>query len=233
MPDEIDLRGIENKLDQIAGNLDKPFEDIHNDRRHAELLRTQNRHHKEILKMQYDYNRRFIREQKDLIKWTRVLAVATIGLCIFTLFVALGTKQSVDMQANLYSPRITAQITDTSLPWSHYAAEYEHRVPERYWSRVAYNMPIYVEINNDGIVPFQLHNIEFKSNCGHGNSGLLSFPSDISKVIGVGETLNFTDKKYSTFNTTVLDGLPCETNFVIYGNNLIMNKKITLIRDSN
>lgn len=239
MSDKIDLSGVERKLEEISRNLHKPFEDMDNRQRHKDMLEAQNKQHKEILESQNKFYEKTLSQQSELNKWTRYLAVATIilsiatiFLSIFTIVMAYNTKLSIDLQTDLYSPKITAQITDKKLPWSEYAESYNHRVPQNFWNATIYSIPIYVEINNNGIVPFQLYNIEFESNCGIGNKGLLSFPDNISKVIGIGETIAFNSNTGFGFNTTVQEGLPCEINFVIYGNNLIRNKKIILIKDT-
>jgi len=240
MNDKVDLSGVERKLESISRSLDKPFEDIHTRRNHQEILETQNKHHKEILESQNKFSNDTLLQQSKLNKWTKCLAFATIALCIFTMVMASFTismahssKQSVDLQANLYSPKLTVQITDNKLPWSHYADKYNHRIWQTYWNRSSYSMPVYVEINNNGIIPFQLYNIQFDSKCGMGMiQGLLSFPENFSKVISIGTTASFTSEIYFVFNTTIREGLPCDVDFVVYGNNLIMNKKIVLMEDT-
>ena len=233
MADKTDLHGVENRLSEIASELHKPLEDIKNDRRHEDILKIQNKHHKEILDIQKKFNEKNLLKQEGLVKWTKILAIATIilclGTCLGTIYMTYNTKSSIDLQTNLYSPKITVQVTDVKLPWSHYAEEYEHKVWEKFWNSSHYSIPLYIEINNNGIVPFQLYNIQFESECGMGNRGLLSFPDNFTKVVGVGDTVTFTESIYFTFNTTVQDSLPCEIYFTIYGNNLVTNKKIVLI----
>jgi len=218
-----DLSDIRKYLQDIAGNLHKPFSEMDAERRHRELLEAQNKRHKEMLDSQNAFNAKLFAEQKNLVRWTAFLAIATLGLCIFTAY-------NVSLQSALYSPKITAQITDENSPfgYSYYGSEYAYNVGAKYWNDSVYFAPVYVEITNNGIVPFQVYNIEFDGNCGNGNLGLLTFPSNLSKSIGVGETMSFTDAIYFDFNKTVQEGLPCEINFVIYGNNLVVNKKMIL-----
>ncbi|MFA6461965.1 MAG: hypothetical protein WCV90_06905 [Candidatus Woesearchaeota archaeon] len=239
MNDKVDLSGVERKLESISNNLHKPLEDMRNRSYHQEILETQNKHHQEILESQNKFSRDTLSQQSKLNQWTKYLAIATIALCIFTMVMAGFTmsmahssKQSVDLQANLYSPKLTVQITDNKFPWSHYADEYNHKIWQMYWNRSSYSMPIYVEINNNGIIPFQLYNIQFDSKCGKGiTKGLLSFPENFSKVVGIGTTASFTGEIYFAFNTTVQEGLPCDVDFIVYGNNLVVNKKIILVED--
>jgi len=195
-------------------------------------LETQIRHHKSMLQVQNKFNKENLVKQEESIKWTRILAVATIFLALFTMWMAQSMKNSLDAEIELYKPKIVAQITNEELLWSHYAPEYEHKVWQIFWSSISYKVPIYVEINNNGLVPFQLYNIEFKSSCGDGNRGLLSFPENFSKNIGVGESSEFTTGLIFSGKPTIQDALPCEINFTIYGNNLVEKKRMKIIKDT-
>ncbi len=262
---KIDLNDIKDKSHKIAKKPDKPFDDMNIERRHKELLEFQNKTHKEILKSQNSFNEENTKQQKKLVEWTRYLAITTIILVIATIIISAGslyfsynmnlnTKNAIDFEKNLYSPKITAEITDGKFPWPIYGNESIHRVNSLYWNNTNYTIPIYVEINNNGIIPFQLYNIEVQTNCGL-SKPLLDCPKNFSKLIAGGASLSFRDtitfktKKPLQINNVSLDDgtvinnltlaqnhnivdlLPCNIDFKIYGQNLVIDKRIVVIKD--
>ncbi len=210
----IDLSKIERELANIASNTHKPFEGMEERKRQEENNKKQNK----------------------LIFWTQILAIATIILAIgtitlagYTISMALSAKKGVELQESYYSPKITAQIISEGSKWSIYDdTPFTHYVRKANLNGSIYNIPLYIELNNNGITPFQVYSIFYETNCGEKEFGIIYLPEDIVKIIESGKSLRFNDNLKLEFNKTTEEELPCHINFRIYGNNLVIKRKMEL-----
>ena len=87
-----DNHDIVRALEGIKSELHKPFDDMNQDRRHRDILEFQSKNHKEFLASQNEFNKNMLNEQRDLAKWTKVLAIATIMLAIATILLVFISK---------------------------------------------------------------------------------------------------------------------------------------------
>ena len=141
--------------DELDRSFRNSVEQAEIDKRHREFLKLQEKHHKELLEAQNKFNKKLLSKYGELNKWTKILAFATICLCLFALWTSLSAKYAVDLQAELYSPKIKVQLTADPLSVSHYVTNYTHKVWQSQLDDWVYYTTIYIELNNHGLIPFQ------------------------------------------------------------------------------
>src|SRR3989338_2437660 len=71
------------------------------EQRHQEIIRAQNSQHKELLKENREFNEKILSKYGDLNKWTKVYAIATIVLVLFTiLFTTFSWNKNKELVNN-------------------------------------------------------------------------------------------------------------------------------------
>ena len=193
---------------------------------HQQILLEQDRLHRENMNDQRVFNKQIFNTQLIVIVLTFFMAFAAIA----SAFAAIRTVNYMKSEAELYETQLVAQITLEKLPWSHFDYIFTHKLSSEASNKNVFKLSVYVEVNNKALAPFQLVNVAYYDTCGNKNSGLLSIPPQLTKVVKSGEAIEFNDKIDLIFQNSIGENLPCDILFTIHGDDIEIQKIIRLVK---
>ncbi len=159
-------RGVIDALKDIARKLDKPFSDVHEDRRNDRLVHSQEKISNAVKQTAQSQEKiaetqqQIVREMQTSGKWQKTLIIFTLTVGAISLVISLWTatinNNTATLQAELYSEKAAVKIDSNNAFEDILFFDSRDNIIK---------VPLKIGINNYGLIPVQIYNITYAVEC--------------------------------------------------------------------